>query len=82
MSPAGGTARIEGPRHDGTPAARDGGGAAFRGPASGLAAETLAAAFHKMLLQDRQRQSEIARKARRLRAMRVAAGRRPDGRRG
>jgi hypothetical protein len=80
-SPAGTMARIEGPRHDGAPAARDG-GAGFPGRASGLAAETLAAAFHKMLLQDRQRQSEIARKARRLRAMRVAAGRRPDGRRG
>jgi len=79
-SPAGGPARIEGPRHDGAPAARDG-GAGLRGRASGLAAETLAAAFHKMLLQDRQRQSEIARKTRRLRAMRAAAGRRPDGRR-
>ena len=80
-SPAGGPARIEGPRQDGPAAARDG-GAGLRGRASGLAAETMAAAIHKMLLQDRQRQSEIARKARRLRAMRVAAGRRPDGRRG
>jgi len=72
------TARVDAPRHDILPAARDTAGTPFR--TSGIAVETLAAAFHKVLMHDRERQREMARKLRRLQAMRAAAGRRPGGR--